>query len=89
MITIKENFSLKPYNTFQINVAANFFSTVSSIDDVKEIVSEKKFRESEKLILGGGSNILFTKNYDGLVIKNNLKGIKIVDPTGIVLSLLM
>nr|MBP9882532.1 UDP-N-acetylmuramate dehydrogenase [Chitinophagales bacterium] len=46
--------------------------------DFKALITEPGFEKEEKLILGGGSNILFTKNVDGLVIKNSLPGIKII-----------
>ena len=73
---IIQNISLKPYNTFGINVTANNFVSVSTIDELKEILSSKDY--PNKLILGGGSNMLLTKNFEGLVIHMNLKGIEIV-----------
>ena len=73
---IQENISLKPYNTFGIDVSAKYFVSVSNIDDLKQILSLKK--HSNKLILGGGSNMLLTKDFNGLVIHINLKGIDII-----------
>lgn len=73
---IIQNISLKPYNTFGINVTANNFVSVSTIDELKQILSSKDY--PNKLILGGGSNMLLTKNFEGLVIHINLKGIEIV-----------
>ena len=73
---IIQNISLKPYNTFGIDVTANNFVSVSTIDELKQILSLKDY--PNKLILGGGSNMLLTKNFDGLVIHINLKGIEIV-----------
>ena len=81
-LSIKQNISLKPYNTFGIEVLARLFTTIQSIDDFKALVKERAYLENEKLIIGGGSNILFTKNVDGLVIKNELKGINIVFEDG-------
>jgi UDP-N-acetylmuramate dehydrogenase len=46
------------------------------VDELKSILNEQIFKDNPKLILGGGSNILFTKNFDGFVIKNNIKGIE-------------
>lgn len=77
-IMIQENYSLKKLNTFGINAFARYYAECSGIDDMKQVISESKFSKSNKLILGGGSNILFTKNFDGLVIKNNLRGIELV-----------
>ena len=73
---IKENISLKPYNTFGIDVSTSQFAEVSSVKELKKVLLTNT---SPLLILGGGSNVLFTKDYEGLVIKNNLKGIELVD----------
>lgn len=75
---ILEYQSLKKLNTFGIDVTAKYFVEFSSIEDIQEILSNPKFLNTKKLILGGGSNLLFTQNFDGLVLKNNLKGIKLV-----------
>jgi len=83
---IQENISLKQYNTFGINVNAKQFAIFSDIDELEELLSftihpapvPSSGRDSRLLVLGGGSNILFTKNFDGLVLKNELKGIELV-----------
>ncbi|HET6228258.1 MAG TPA: UDP-N-acetylmuramate dehydrogenase [Bacteroidia bacterium] len=75
---IQENYSLKSLNTFGIEALAQYFSPFSSIDQLTEIISDKRFATASKLILGGGSNLLFTKNVDGLVLKNELKGIELL-----------
>lgn len=75
---IQENHSLKNLNTFGIDAKARYFSEFASIDNLSELLSEKSFTDVKKLILGGGSNLLFTQNYDGLVLKNNLKGIDLI-----------
>ncbi len=75
---IEENYSLKKLNTFGIEASARYFAECSNVDQISEILSETAFINAPKLILGGGSNLLFTKNFDGLVIKNNLKGIELV-----------
>ena len=77
-MNILENLSLLNYNTFHINVSAKYFTEVKSENDFQELVREKKFQNENKLILGGGSNILFTKNFDGIVVKNSFAGIYIV-----------
>ena len=73
---IKNNISLKPYNTFGIDVKAKHFVSVKTIDELKTIYQSEQF--PNKLILGGGSNILLTKDVDALVIHLNLKGKTIV-----------
>lgn len=76
---IKENVSLKMLNTFGVDVTSKYFVEAFSMDEIKEIISLPVFQKSNKLILGGGSNLLFTKNFDGLVLKNSLKGIEIIN----------
>ncbi len=75
---VSENYSLKKLNTFGIDAYARYFSEFSSIDEIQEILSKQIFTNSQKLILGGGSNLLFTRNFDGIALKNNLKGIEII-----------
>jgi len=72
---IHEAFSLLPYNTFRIDVKARYFSTFSNTDELLELTT----RDSRltTLILGGGSNILFTKDHDGAILKNEIKGIEL------------
>lgn len=73
------NVSLKPYNTFGIDVLANCIANFKNTQELEEIFDQtKKANIAERLILGGGSNILFTKNYDGYILKNELKGIEII-----------
>ncbi len=71
----QENYSLKSLNSFGIDIKAKYFTSFKDADELSEILSEK---EENKLILGGGSNILFTKNFDGLVLKNEIDGIEII-----------
>ncbi|HTB51651.1 MAG TPA: UDP-N-acetylmuramate dehydrogenase [Ferruginibacter sp.] len=73
---VQENISLKKFNTFGIDVQAKYFSAFATIEELHELLDHKHFKKSTTLILGGGSNVLFTKNYNGLVVKNELKGIK-------------
>ena len=75
---IRENFSLKPYNTFGIDVKAKYFSNFQSVDDLEEVLNSPLTTLHSPLILGGGSNLLFTKNVDGIVLKNEIKGIEII-----------
>jgi UDP-N-acetylmuramate dehydrogenase len=81
MIHIEENVSLLPYNTFGIDVKAKYLAEVHSQQEFIELINSKNYQNNPSLILGGGSNILFTKDFNGLVIKNNLRGITIIDDT--------
>jgi UDP-N-acetylmuramate dehydrogenase len=77
-LNIQHNISLKPYNTFGIDVTAKYFVEINTTADLLSLQKQNIFKKSKPLILGGGSNILFTQNYEGLVIKNNLKGIEVL-----------
>jgi UDP-N-acetylmuramate dehydrogenase len=71
-----DNVSLKQYNSFGINVSAEKFAEFKTVDEVSELIYDQKFHNEPLLILGGGSNILFTKNISGLVLKNEIAGIE-------------
>ncbi len=70
---------LKNYNTFSIDVNAKFFVEINSITNVNELLNSKEYLNEPTLLIGGGSNILFTNNYDGLICKVSLDGIKFID----------
>ncbi len=75
---IQKNFSLKPYNTFGIDARAKYFSAFSDIEQLKELTTHVPIAIGARLttfILGGGSNILFIKDFDGHVLKNDIRGI--------------
>jgi UDP-N-acetylmuramate dehydrogenase len=73
---ILHNFSLKNYNTFGIEAKAEQFIAVHSIPELKSILEQNK--NQKKFVLGGGSNMLLTKNIEALVIHIDLKGKKIL-----------
>jgi UDP-N-acetylmuramate dehydrogenase len=73
---IQNNISLKKYNTFGIEAKAKQFIPVHSTDELKVVLEENKAQK--KFILGGGSNMLLTKDIDALVIHIDLKGKKII-----------
>src|SRR3970040_505996 len=73
---IQNNFSLKNYNTFGIEAKAKQFVAVQSVSELKTVLEQNKLEK--KFILGGGSNMLLTKDIDALVIHINLKGKKII-----------
>lgn len=74
-MNIQENFNLKTYNTFGISANAKEFASFTSSFELEHLLDYSK--NKNKLILGGGSNILLLKNYDGIVLKNDLKGIEV------------
>jgi UDP-N-acetylmuramate dehydrogenase len=75
---LQENFSLKPYNTFGIDVNARYFCTFENVAELQQLLEMPQITNHEKLILGGGSNVLFTKDFNGAVLKNNIKGINLL-----------
>ena len=76
---IDRNISLKPYNTFGLDVAADYLTHIRHPEDLKEVFTNKKFQLMKKLILGGGSNILLTRHFGGLVIKMEIAGIEVIE----------
>ena len=75
---IRENISLRPYNTFGIDAKARFFASFQNKDELDELLARIGNASPSHLVLGGGSNILLTKDVDGTVIKNEVMGIDIV-----------
>ncbi|MFL2579472.1 MAG: UDP-N-acetylmuramate dehydrogenase [Parvicellaceae bacterium] len=78
-MNIIENYPLLKLNTFGVDVKAKYFTSINTINELIEVTNTNVFKDLELLILGGGSNILFTKDFDGLVILNNIKGKEIID----------
>lgn len=77
----EENKSLKPFNSFGIDVSARYFATFHTLEELNELVEWKpavNTAQTAPLFLGGGSNILFTGDYQGLVLKNEIAGIKTI-----------
>jgi len=71
----QENISLKPYNTFGLEVSAKYFVSVQNVEDLKIALRNNPIPNEPILILGGGSNMLLTQDYEGLVIKIDILGI--------------
>lgn len=78
MIQVKENISLKHLNTFGIDVNARYYAEVFSVENIRDLISGGYLKDRDFLILGGGSNILFTNNVEGIVIKNEIRGITLI-----------
>ena len=73
---ILKNISLKQYNTFGIDVNAAEYAEVADAESLKGLIRAGRLKDASYLILGGGSNVLFTGDYDGLVIRNMIVGIR-------------
>ena len=76
---IQENYSLKTYNTFGLDAKARYFVDIQSTKDLKAVLKLKT--HSKLFFLGGGSNMLLTKDLDALVVHINLKGKEIISQT--------
>ena len=81
MVKIFENFALKKLNTFGIDIKTKYFVKITTVSELLEIFENKKFINERKEILGFGSNILFTKNFDGLIIQPKILFAKIIENT--------
>lgn len=71
----EENVSLKPYHTFGLEVKARYFARFHTISELTELVSLARRELWTPLLLGGGSNVLFLQDFEGLVLLNQIKGI--------------
>ncbi|HEV2478980.1 MAG TPA: UDP-N-acetylmuramate dehydrogenase [Puia sp.] len=89
MSTIEENVGLRPFNTFGINVLARYFASFATVDELGELLAwagdRKPGQPGERggrrqlVVLGGGSNVLFTKDVEGVVLRNAIRGIELID----------
>jgi len=78
MISIRENIPLLPYNTFGIEAYARWMAFPKSTEEIKELLDSDRPEWKPKFVLGGGSNVLFTRNYDGFIIHPLIKGIEVI-----------
>jgi UDP-N-acetylmuramate dehydrogenase len=74
MLQIHQNVSLKNFNTFGVEVSARYFVEINHEDDLVELFMDPQWKHEKRLVLGGGSNMLLINNFDGLVIRINIRG---------------
>jgi UDP-N-acetylmuramate dehydrogenase len=79
MVRIEKDVSLLPYNTFGFDAKAKYFTRIENIEQLQALLQIPVFKEEKHLFLGSGSNILFTGNFEGLVIKTEIGGIKTIE----------
>ena len=72
---VLKNISLKTLNTFGVEASAEYFVDIESENDLQDLFSDDKWRDYPRLVLGGGSNMLFTQNFGGLVIHLKIQGL--------------
>ena len=75
---IQQNYSLKKYNTFGITAKARYFASFSSESELAELLESDICKTEKLFILGGGSNILLTQDFNGIVLANTIEGIKVL-----------
>ncbi len=73
-----KDISIKEYNTFGLDVKANLFSSIRELSDIELVLKSNIVQGKKFMILGGGSNVLFAQNFNGLILHNELKGIEVV-----------
>ncbi len=81
MANIQHNYSLKPFNTFGLDIKAKAFFSVDSPMDIKDLETIEWNHYPSKLIIGGGSNLLFLKDFDGIIIHQTYRNIRILEET--------
>jgi UDP-N-acetylmuramate dehydrogenase len=80
---IEQNYNLSKLNTFGISAKTKFFVVVQNKEELKELAADPVFTENKKFFLGGGSNILFTKDFEGIIVKVSVLGKKILEENNI------
>ncbi|GAB2764974.1 UDP-N-acetylmuramate dehydrogenase [Rhabdobacter roseus] len=77
-MTIQENVSLRPFNTFGFEAKARYFVEVQTPDELRNLLLDPRWKEVPKQILGGGSNVLLTQDVEALVIRIGIRGLEII-----------
>src|SRR6185312_6730372 len=76
MLQIQKDVSLKNFNTFGVDASAKFFVEINHRDELSELFLDPQWKQTKTLVLGGGSNLLLLNDFDGLVIRMNIRGIE-------------
>ena len=78
---LQTDVSLKPFNTFGVEARARFFARIETVEQLRSVLDDVRVRDLQRTILGGGSNLLFTGDVDGLVLKVAIGGLREIEPT--------
>jgi len=76
---IEHDVSLRPFNTFGVDVRASMFARIGSIEQLQQVLSDVRVIAAPRLVLGGGSNVLFTRDFDGCILKIEIPGMQCDD----------
>ena len=77
MIETQTNFSLRDFNTMQVEVKSGYFIEINTLNDLKELLVSKNY-QSPLYILGGGSNVVFLKDFEGTILYINILGREVI-----------
>lgn len=77
-LSVQEHFNIADYNTMGLAAKARYFVSVKSVEELQLVLSDDRFRNTSKFMIGGGSNVLFIQDYDGLLIHIDIQGREIV-----------
>lgn len=77
-MTIKENVPLLGYNTFHVEAATRYLAEIYNTEDISEFITKAPLPFNKWFVMGGGSNVLFTDDFDGCIIKPEIKGIELI-----------
>ncbi|MCU0430752.1 MAG: UDP-N-acetylmuramate dehydrogenase, partial [Cytophagaceae bacterium] len=75
----QENFSLTSFNTFGLTITCRYYAAFKSIEELVHLLHSPECKQYSMLVLGGGSNVLFTSDYAGVVLHNQMKGIRLIE----------
>ena len=78
---IQTNKSLKDYNSFKVDVKAEFFAEINSVENIQQIILDGLLTDHSYLIIGSGCNMLFSEDFEGLILKINNKGTELIKET--------
>ena len=76
---LEEHVSLRPYNTFGLEASARYFARFGTPDELRQLLALPLVQAGPRLVLGGGSNLLLTQDFAGVVLKNEIKGLEITE----------
>jgi UDP-N-acetylmuramate dehydrogenase len=79
MLKFHSSQSLLPYNTFHFDVKADVLVEINTIDEFQELLKSSEWKLNKRLLLGGGSNVLLTDDFNGLAVVNRISGIEIIE----------
>ncbi|MDH6342460.1 UDP-N-acetylmuramate dehydrogenase [Parabacteroides sp. PFB2-12] len=78
---IEQNYSLEAYNTFHLPVKTRWFMEYDNVEELEKILRDEYFQQCYSLHIGGGSNLLFVNDFDGIIVHSQIKGIEVLEET--------